>query len=44
MVSISIFLDGDMKTYDSHKIANEIEKEITRLEDVELTIVHVNPI
>lgn len=44
MVSISIFLDGDMKTYDSHKIANEIEKEITRLDDVELTIVHVNPI
>lgn len=44
MVSISIFVDGDMKTYDSHEIANQIEEEITGLDEVELTIVHVNPI
>lgn len=44
MVSISIFVDGNMSTYDSHKIADQLEDEINELEKVEVTIVHVNPI
>lgn len=44
MVSLSIFVDGNMKTYESHDIANKIEKEITKMDEVGLAIVHVNPI
>ena len=44
MISISIFVDGNMSTFESHEIANKLEKEITELNNIQLTIVHVNPI
>ena len=44
MVSLSIFVDGNLNTYESHKIADRLEKEISSLSNIELTIVHVNPI
>ena len=44
MVSVSIFVDGNLNTYESHKIADNLEKEISKLSNIELTIVHVNPI
>lgn len=44
MISISIFVDGNMSTFESHDIANSLEQEITNLNNVQLTIVHVNPI
>ena len=44
MISISIFVDGNMSTFESHSIANSVENEITKLSNVQLTIVHVNPI
>lgn len=44
MISISIFVDGNMSTFASHEIANKLEKEITGLNNIQLTIVHVNPI
>ena len=44
MISISIFVDGNMSTFESHDIANGLEQEITNLNNVQLTIVHVNPI
>lgn len=44
MISISIFVDGNMSTFASHEIANKLEKEITELNNIQLTIVHVNPI
>lgn len=43
-ISLTIFIDGNMSTYDSHKIANRLEKEITKLDEVYLTLIHVNPI
>lgn len=43
-VSLTIFVDGAMTTYDSHEIANKLEKEITKLDEIYLTIIHVNPI
>lgn len=43
-ISLTIFIDGNMSTYDSHEIANKLEKEITKLDEVYLTIIHVNPI
>ena len=44
MISVSIFVDGNMSTFDSHEIANKLEKEISSLNNIQLTIVHVNPI
>lgn len=44
LVSISIFVDGNMSTFDSHNIADSLEKEINALDNVYLSIIHVNPI
>ena len=43
-VSFTIFVDGNLSTYESHDIANRLEKDITALDDIYLTIIHVNPI
>ena len=44
-ISFTIFVDGNMSTFDSHKIANDLEKEIDKeIEEVFLTVIHVNPI
>ena len=43
-VSFTIFVDGSLSTYESHDIANRLEKEISALDDIYLTIIHVNPI
>ena len=44
-VSISIFVDGNMSTYESHKIADDLEKEIvSKIPEIYLVIIHVNPI
>lgn len=43
-ISLTIFIDGNMSTYDSHEIANKLEKEITKLDEIYLTLIHVNPI
>ncbi len=33
-----------MTTFESHEIANTLEKEISALDEIYLTIIHVNPI
>ncbi len=44
-ISFSIFVDGNMSTFESHKIADDLEKEIDRkIDEVYLTVIHVNPI
>lgn len=44
-ISFTIFVDGNMSTYDSHEIADKLEKEITgAFDDIYLTVIHVNPI
>ena len=43
LISVSIYLDGNMSTYDSHEIADKLEKELNALEPVYLAIIHVNP-
>ena len=44
-ISFTIFVDGDLSTFDSHSIANELEKEIDKnIPEVYLTVIHVNPI
>ena len=44
LISLSIYIDGNMSTYDSHEIADKLEKELNVLEQVYLAIIHVNPI
>lgn len=44
-ISFTIFVDGNMSTFESHEIADNLEKEITRkLPEIYLTVIHVNPI
>lgn len=42
-VSLTIFVDGNLSTFKSHDIANKLEKEISSLDEIYLTIIHVNP-
>ena len=44
-ISFTIFVDGNLSTFESHDIANKLEKEIDKkVEEVYLTVIHVNPI
>lgn len=44
IVVLTICVDGNMSTFESHKLADSLEKDITSLEKVYNTIVHVNPV
>lgn len=44
LISVTIFVDGNMSTFESHQIADILEKELNQLEKVYLSIIHVNPI
>lgn len=44
-ISFTIYVDGNLSTFESHKIANDLEKEIiSKLDEVYLAVIHVNPI
>ena len=43
LVSITIFVDGTLSTFESHSIADNLEKELNNLPFVYLSIIHVNP-
>ena len=44
-ITFTIYVDGNMSTFDSHNIANKLEKEIIKeIEEIYLVIIHVNPI
>ncbi|MEE3343578.1 MAG: cation diffusion facilitator family transporter [Bacilli bacterium] len=43
-VSFSIFVDGNLSTFDSHDIANNLEEEIIKeIDEIYLVVIHVNP-
>ena len=44
IVVLTICVDGNMSTFESHKLADNLEKDITSLEKDYNTIVHVNPV
>lgn len=44
IVTITIYVDGNMSTFESHKIADDLEKSIQTMENIAHAIVHVNPI
>ena len=43
LVSITIFVDGTLTTFESHSIADKLEKELNNLPFIYLAIIHVNP-
>ena len=44
-ISFTIFVDGDLSTFESHDIANSLEREIEKeIDEIYLTVIHVNPI
>lgn len=44
MVFVTICLDGNISTFESHKLADNLEKNISALDVVYKTIVHVDPV
>lgn len=44
IIFITIGLDGNMPTFESHKLADSLEKDVNKLNNIYKTIVHVNPI
>ena len=44
-ISFTIFVNGNLSTFESHEIANRLEEEIDeKIDEVYLTVIHVNPI
>ena len=44
-ISLTIFVDGNLSTFESHQIADKLEKEINKtIDEIYLTVIHVNPI
>ena len=44
-ISFTIFVDGNLSTFESHEIANSLEREIEkRIPEIYLTVIHVNPV
>ncbi len=44
IIILTICLDGNMSTFDSHNLADSLEKEIKKLDNVSNAIIHVNPV
>ena len=44
-ISFTIYVVGNLTTFESHKIADDLEKEIgKKMDEIYLTVIHVNPI
>ncbi len=44
IIILTICLDGNMSTFDSHNLADSLEKDIKKLDNIYDVIIHVNPI
>lgn len=44
VVILTISVDGNMSTFDSHHLADHLEKDIENLEKINKAIIHVNPV
>lgn len=44
LIFITITLDGNMSTFESHNLADSLEKKITKLDKIYKTVVHVDPV
>ena len=44
IIVLTIYVDGNMSTFESHELADRLENDISKLDNVYQTIIHVNPI
>ena len=44
VVFLTIYVDGNMTTFESHKLADQLERDVSCLDKVYRAVVHVNPI
>lgn len=44
VVILTICVDGNMSTFESHELADHLEKDIESLEKINKAIIHVNPV
>lgn len=44
VIFLTIYVDGNMSTFDSHTLADKLEQDVSNLEKVYKAVVHVNPI
>ena len=44
LIVLTIDVDGNMSTFDSHKLADDLENAIRRLDNIYDVIIHVNPV
>ena len=44
LVVFTIAVDDNMTTYDSHKLANHLEKDVEKLEKIDKAVIHVHPV
>ena len=44
IVVLTIYVDGNMSTFDSHELADNLEQDIKNLNNIYNAIIHVNPI
>ncbi|MCI9178282.1 MAG: cation transporter [Clostridia bacterium] len=44
IVVLTIYVDGNMSTFESHNLADQLEKDACNLEKIYKAVVHVNPI
>ena len=44
IITLTIFVDGNMSTFDSHELADSLEQDIKALDNVYDVIIHVNPV
>lgn len=43
-ISLTIYIDGNMSTFESHKIADSLEHDIKQIEKIYDALIHVNPV
>lgn len=44
VVFLTIYVDGNMTTFESHKLADQLERDVACLDKIYKAVVHVNPI
>ena len=44
IITFNIYVDGNLSTFESHKIADNLEKNIKMIETIEKVIIHVQPL
>ena len=44
LIVMTINIDGNISTFESHKVADSLEKDILKLDNIHAVHIHINPI